>query len=171
MGEGTGPEASLALRCQRAGGALGMGVSSCSSDCRSVSNTNCAIGAERLEGEGSLEGVPAEPWRMTGDWALGRPATQSGPHRRQPLSAPHLRPQSHLAGTQLPHTVSSEKVPITDQPYKFRPTLLELSAPSTHWFLQNPTVATVALSHWSLWHWGRVFRGKSQISRESSGGA
>lgn len=63
MGEGAGPEASLALRCQRARGALGMGVSSCSSECRSLSNTNCAMRGELLEGEGSLEGVPAEPWR------------------------------------------------------------------------------------------------------------
>lgn len=55
MGEGAGPPVSLALRCQRAGGALGMGVSSCSSECRSLSNTNCAMTAKRLEGEGSLE--------------------------------------------------------------------------------------------------------------------
>lgn len=68
MGEsvtsGEGPEppttASLALRCHRAGGALGIGVSSFSSPCKSLSNRNCAIRMEcymgtAREGEESHE--------------------------------------------------------------------------------------------------------------------
>lgn len=49
------------------------------------------MGAERLEGEGSLQWMPAEPWRKTGDRALGGPTTQSGPLQLQlqPLSARH----------------------------------------------------------------------------------
>lgn len=50
MGEGAGPVASFALRCQRAIGALGMGASSLSSECKSLSNTNCAMA--RLRGRG-----------------------------------------------------------------------------------------------------------------------
>lgn len=53
-------------------------------------------------GEGSLERVPAKPWRRSGDRALGRAATQSGPPRPQPLRVRHARPPPHLASAHSP---------------------------------------------------------------------
>lgn len=48
-----------------------------------------------------------------------------------------------------------------------RAVVLKLSAASTHWLLQNPTVLTVALAHWSP-HWkGASLPGASLRSHES----
>lgn len=70
---------------------------------------------------------------------LGRLVTHSGALRPQPHPTQAPRP---------PLTFSPQQVPIPDRLQQCRPTLLKLSAPSTHWLLQNPTVATVAFVHW-----------------------
>lgn len=68
-----------------------------------------------------------------------RDRAQPGPPRPRPARAPRRPP-----------TCSSQRAPIADRPPPRRPALLKLSAPSTHWLLQNPTVATVAFAHWPL---------------------
>lgn len=104
-----------------------------------------------------------------GDQALDR-AGVSGLRRSQ------LPPERHL-----PHAAFSDTRPqlftvspcdyrtrsFPDQLKARRAVVLKLSAASTHWLLQNPTVLTVALAHWSLPWKGASLPGTILRSHES----
>lgn len=104
-GLGPGP-LSLALRCHRAGGAFGIGVSSLSSPCRSASNRNCAMvlragGVSRAHRAGCSLLRQAAPASPAPDLPNPPAVPRAPPHHRTPPVLPN-RSSGHLPSAETP---------------------------------------------------------------------